>query len=51
MIFGPVLSILAYDGETDAIAIANVSRYGLGASVWSASEEWAIAIAIELQPD
>ena len=37
-IFGPVLSILAYDDEEDAIRIANDSRYGLSGAVWSADE-------------
>src|SRR6201997_5109769 len=32
-IFGPVLSVIAYDTEEDAIAIANDSRYGLHAAV------------------
>src|ERR1700732_601556 len=32
-IFGPVLSVIAYDAEDDAIAIANDSRYGLHAAV------------------
>ena len=34
-IFGPVLSILTYDGEEEAVAIANGTPYGLGASVFS----------------
>src|SRR5712671_2132259 len=32
-IFGPVLSVIAYDSEDDAIRIANDSRYGLHAAV------------------
>jgi len=34
-IFGPVLSILTYDGEEEAVAIANGTPYGLGAYVFS----------------
>jgi acyl-CoA reductase-like NAD-dependent aldehyde dehydrogenase len=35
-IFGPVLCLIPYDSESDAIAIANDSRYGLAGAVWSA---------------
>ena len=34
-IFGPVVSVEPFDGEDDAVARANESRYGLGASVWT----------------
>ena len=34
-IFGPVLSIIPYDSEDEAIAIANDSIYGLAGGVWS----------------
>lgn len=44
-IFGPVLAVIAYDDEEDAIRIANDSDYGLSAGVWSASEERALAVA------
>ncbi|NED60011.1 aldehyde dehydrogenase family protein, partial [Streptomyces sp. SID10244] len=33
-IFGPVLVILAHDGDDDAIRIANDSPYGLSGAVW-----------------
>ncbi len=36
-VFGPVLSVIAFDRIEDAIAIANQTRYGLGASIWSAN--------------
>lgn len=44
-IFGPVLSILCYDTEEDAIRIANDSIYGLGGGVWSGDESRAIRVA------
>lgn len=44
-IFGPVLSVIAYDDEEDAVRIANDSEYGLSGGVWSASEERALAVA------
>jgi len=44
-IFGPVLSVIPYDGEDEAIRIANASEYGLGGSVWSADSEHAKAVA------
>lgn len=34
-IFGPVGTVIAFDTEEDAIALANDSRYGLGATVWT----------------
>jgi len=44
-IFGPVLAIQPYDGEDDAVRIANDSAYGLAGGVWSGDEERAIAVA------
>ena len=35
-IFGPVLVVLAHDGDDDAVRIANDSPYGLSATVWGA---------------
>jgi aldehyde dehydrogenase (NAD+) len=44
-IFGPVLAVIAHDGDEDAIRIANDSDFGLSGSVWSASEARALAVA------
>ena len=38
-IFGPVLSIMPYEDEEDAVRIANDTLYGLAGGVWSADEE------------
>src|SRR5205814_8291932 len=35
-IFGPVVAVIPYDGETAAFRIANDSSYGLSGSVWTA---------------
>ncbi|ARN21732.1 aldehyde dehydrogenase family protein [Piscinibacter gummiphilus] len=47
-IFGPVLSILAYDDEDDAVRIANDSAYGLQAYVFSSQPERARRVAMRL---
>ncbi|MEY9962695.1 aldehyde dehydrogenase (NAD+) [Streptacidiphilus sp. MAP12-16] len=44
-IFGPVLVVIAYDDEDDAVRIANDSEYGLSGGVWSADQEHALAVA------
>lgn len=44
-IFGPVLSVIPYDDDADAIRIANDSQYGLGGSVWSSDEDRALHVA------
>jgi len=48
-IFGPVLSVIPYDAEADAVRIANDSIYGLAGGVWSATKERAIAVARQLR--
>jgi betaine-aldehyde dehydrogenase len=44
-IFGPVLSIIAYRDEDEAVAIANGTIYGLAGAVWSADEARARRVA------
>ena len=48
-IFGPVLSIIPYDTEEEAIDIANDSEYGLAGGVWSGDPERAKAVARQLR--
>ena len=48
-IFGPVLSVIPYDGVDDAIAIANDSEYGLGGSVWTSDPERGADVAKRVQ--
>jgi aldehyde dehydrogenase (NAD+) len=48
-IFGPVLSVLPYADEDEAVAIANGTRYGLSGAVWSADQEHALAVARRLR--
>mgnify|MGYP003388048364 CR=1 FL=1 len=47
-IFGPVLSIVAYDDIEEAIGIANDSPYGLAGYVWGATDDEALAVARRL---
>ena len=44
-IFGPVVSVIAYEDEADAVRIANESEYGLSGSVWTADRERGINVA------
>ncbi|MFF1489444.1 aldehyde dehydrogenase family protein [Streptomyces sp. NPDC058319] len=44
-IFGPVLSVLRYEDEEDALRIANGTVYGLAGAVWAAEEAEAVAFA------
>jgi betaine-aldehyde dehydrogenase len=48
-IFGPVVSIIAYDTDADAVAIANASEYGLGGAVYSRDPGRALAVARQVE--
>lgn len=48
-IFGPVLTVIAHDGDDDAVRIANDSPYGLSGTVFGADPDRAAAIAARLR--
>ncbi len=48
-IFGPVLCLLPYATEEEAVAIANGTPYGLAAAVWSSDQDHAVTIARQLR--
>jgi aldehyde dehydrogenase (NAD+) len=48
-VFGPVLVMIPFDSEDDAIAIANDSAYGLAGAIWSGDPERARAVATRVR--
>ncbi|WP_264000187.1 aldehyde dehydrogenase family protein [Mycolicibacillus trivialis] len=48
-VFGPVLVVMSYDSDEEAVAIANDSDYGLSASIWSNDNERALSTAARIQ--
>jgi acyl-CoA reductase-like NAD-dependent aldehyde dehydrogenase len=48
-IFGPVLAIMPYEDESDAVRIANDTVYGLAGGVWSADRERAKQVALRIR--
>ena len=48
-IFGPVITVLPYDDEEDAVRIANDSDYGLGGAVFTADQEHGMALARRIE--
>ncbi|CAA0136650.1 Putative aldehyde dehydrogenase AldA [Mycolicibacterium vanbaalenii] len=44
-VFGPVLTVLRYRDDDDAVTIANNSQYGLGGAVWGGDIDRALAVA------
>jgi acyl-CoA reductase-like NAD-dependent aldehyde dehydrogenase len=47
-IFGPVLSLIPYDGDDQAIQIANASDFGLGGSVWTTDHDRGVDVAMRV---
>jgi aldehyde dehydrogenase (NAD+) len=48
-IFGPVLSVMRYRDEDEALAIANGTKYGLAGGVWAADTDTAAAFAARMR--
>jgi aminobutyraldehyde dehydrogenase len=48
-VFGPVISVVSYEDEREAIEMANGVEYGLTASVWSTNIDRAMRVAREIQ--
>lgn len=48
-VFGPVLGVSTFDGDDEAIALANATPYGLVAGVWTADVSRALRVAGEIQ--
>jgi len=48
-IFGPVLSVMKFSGEKEAIELANDSSYGLSSTVWTSNLERALSVADKIQ--
>ncbi|NMM85685.1 aldehyde dehydrogenase [Rhodococcus sp. SRB_17] len=47
-IFGPILSVLTYDTEEEAVALANNTKFGLGGIIFSSDQDHAIKIASQV---
>jgi acyl-CoA reductase-like NAD-dependent aldehyde dehydrogenase len=48
-VFGPVMAVIPFDDDDDAVRIANDSNYGLGGSVWSADEQRGLDVARQIR--
>jgi len=47
-VFGPVLPVVIFDTEDEAIALANDTQYGLGAYVYTKNKELALRVSNQL---
>jgi succinate-semialdehyde dehydrogenase/glutarate-semialdehyde dehydrogenase len=48
--FGPAAAVIAVDGDEDAARVANDTRFGLGASVWTSDPQRGLAVAARSAP-
>ncbi|GAA1460986.1 aldehyde dehydrogenase [Williamsia maris] len=48
-IFGPVLSVIPYGEESEAISLANDTDFGLGGSVWTADDDHGLEVARKIR--
>ena len=48
-VFGPVLSVIPFDDEDEAVSIANATPYGLAAGVWTQSIRRALTMSERLE--
>ena len=48
-IFGPIASVIPFDGEEEAIAIANATEYGLSGSIWTRNGARALRVSRALE--
>lgn len=48
-IFGPVVTVMAFDTESEALELANATRYGLAATVWTSDLKRAHRVAHEIE--
>jgi betaine-aldehyde dehydrogenase len=48
-VFGPVLAVVPFDGESQAIELANDTRYGLASSVWTSQVDRGLRVAHQIR--
>ncbi|NDV06128.1 aldehyde dehydrogenase family protein [Rhodococcus sp. IEGM 248] len=48
-VFGPVMALIPFEGDDEAVRMANDSNYGLGGSVWSVDEDRALGVARQVR--